>query len=64
MHFERLLAHQQGSSIWSHQFPTGAGGGEVRGQVLQRWRAATSPEIYGAEAERRAELRHWKMMLT
>lgn len=42
MHFERLLAHQQGSSIWSHQFPTGAG----------RSSRTSSAEVVGSELPR------------
>lgn len=46
-----LLAHQQGSSVGLISCQQGRG--RVRGQFLQRWRAASSPEIYGVEAERR-----------
>lgn len=57
-----LLAHQQGSLVVLVSCQQGRG--QVRGQFLQRWRAESSPEIYGDEVERRFwNMEHQKMML-
>lgn len=54
-HFERLLAHQQGSSVWSHQFPTGVGGmgwggvGELEDEFCRGGRQWAPPRFMGSK---------------